>query len=173
LTEFLRPRAIRASDDVSEFRCGEARLDDWLSRRSLRSEKWGGARTFVTTPASEDSNTIVAGYYCLSASSLVRSESPGRLTRNMPDPIPVALIGRLAVAEQYGGQGLGASLLQDAVVRAISAADAIGFRAIVVHSLNDGAKSFYRRFGFTPFPDASRALYLLTADAVETVRHAL
>lgn len=111
----------------------------------------------------------VAGYYCLSASALARDEAPQALGSHMPDPIPIVLLGRLAVDRDFAGQGLGASLLQHATVRALDAAESIGIRAMLVHALTDSVVPFYERFGFERFPGQSRTLFLLTADARATL----
>lgn len=111
----------------------------------------------------------VAGYYCLSARSLVRDETPPALARRSPNPIPVVLIGRLAIDQQFSGHGLGTSLLQHAVLQAISAAEIIGMRAILVHALTEDVIPFSERFGFVRFPGSSRALYLLASDARATL----
>jgi GNAT superfamily N-acetyltransferase len=87
----------------------------------------------------------------------------------MPDPIPVVLIGRLAVSQQFQRQGLGMSLLQDAIFRALGAAETIGFRAFIVHALNSNAVDLYAKFGFTMFPKSETTMYMLTKDAVATV----
>ena len=111
----------------------------------------------------------VAGYYCLSASSLRSEDAAGALKRNMPDPIPIILIGRLAVDSGFGGMGLGASLLQDATAKSIEASRLVGARAVLVHALNETAESFYKKFGYTLVPNSARVMYLLMADAEATV----
>ena len=117
-----------------------------------------------------DQNTgQVAGYYCLSASSLRSEDATGGLRRNMPDPIPVILIGRLAVDEAYTGAGVGASLLQDAVLKSVQASRLIGARAILVHALSDAARAFYEHFGFTLIPSSTRALFITMQDAEATL----
>lgn len=111
----------------------------------------------------------VAGYYSLSSSSLVRSDAPPDLAARQPDPIPVVLLGRLAVDREFAGRGLGSSLLQHAILRAIEAAETIGIRAILVHAISDELVTFYERFGFTTFPGQERTLFLLVADARATI----
>lgn len=91
----------------------------------------------------------------------------------MPDPIPVILIGRLAVEQGHHGRGLGAALLRDAIMRSVEASTIIGARAIFVAAIDDAAVRFYERFGFTPLPGVSRLLYLLVADAERTLDEAL
>jgi GNAT superfamily N-acetyltransferase len=166
LSKFSTPRALSPSDRVGEFDCGEMSLNDWLNSRALKNEQTGASRTFVSL----DVSALIAGYYCLSASALSLEESPGRVKRNMPAPIPVILIARLAVDSRFKGAGLGASLLQDAVLKGLEASRIVGARAFVVHALNDSAEGFYRKFGFQLMPPTSkRAMNLLIADAVETV----
>lgn len=149
------------------FDCGEPSLNNWLTLRALRNETAGSSRTFISVNADTDE---VAGYYCLSASSLLRENAPGAVARNMPDPIPVILIGRLAVDLRHKGLGLGASLLQHAILKGIEASRSIGARAFIVDALTEAAGTFYARFGFTPIPpDNERTMYLLLKDAEETL----
>lgn len=163
MSSFRPPRAIASGDRFVTFDCGEASLNEWLRSRALKNETVGASRTFVSVDSDADQ---VAGYFCLSAGSLAPQEVPGRLRRNMPSPIPIILIGRLAVDTRYAGQGLGASLLQHAVLKGIEASRIVGARAFVVDALNENAESFYRRFGFECMPPSSkRAMYLLAADA--------
>jgi predicted N-acetyltransferase YhbS len=90
----------------------------------------------------------VVGYYALAAGSVARSETPGRIKRNMPDPIPMMVLGRLAVDRSVQGQGVGAGLLKDAVLRVMQAADIVGIRGILVDAIDDTARAFYEKFGF-------------------------
>lgn len=145
---FTPPRPLRPDDDIAGFGCGRAELNEWLVRRALRSERNRGARTYVTC---DTSSGRVAGFYSLSAFSVVRSTAPGVLSRNAPDPIPAVLLGRLAVDQRFQGARLGASLLHDAVGNSTSAAERIGLRALVVDALDDGAAAFYVRYGFRSF----------------------
>lgn len=161
------PRALSASDIYSTFDCGEPSLNDWLKKRALRNETAGSARTFVSIDA--DSGEI-AGYYCLSASSLLREDAPGAVARNMPDPIPVILIGRLAVDQRFKGHSLGASLLQHAILKGVEASRMIGARAFIVDALNEPAAAFYAKFGFAPMAaDRERPMYLLLKDVAATL----
>ncbi len=154
-----------AGDIVSEFRCGEESLEVWLRGRARSNERSGASRTMVSVTR----DGRVAGYYCLSASSLVREEGPPALAAGMPSSIPVVLLGRLAVDNAFQAQGLGYSLLQHATARALEAAETIGIHAMLVHAINDDVVPFYERFGFTAFPDQQRTLYLLTKDARATL----
>jgi len=164
---FRSPRPLLAADNVSTFDCGAASLNDWLRTRALKNETTGASRTFVSIDSETDT---VAGYYCLSASSLLLEAAPGSVRRNMPDPIPVILIGRLAVDQPFKGKGLGASLLQHALLKGLEASRIIGARAFIVDALDDDAERFYSKFGFELMPPASkRAMYMLVKDAEATL----
>jgi predicted N-acetyltransferase YhbS len=166
LSSFGRPRPITANDDVSTFACGQQTLDNWLHLRAIKNEADGNSRTFVTI---ERETGLIAGYYCLSSHSVSREEASGSLRRNAPDPIPVVLIGRLAVDSRFQGQGVGYSLLQDALSKGIEAANLVGSRAFLVDALDRTAVTFYEKFGFRLMPDSARALYILAKDARATV----
>ncbi len=143
----LPPRPIARDHDLSAFDCGRPVLDDWLKRRALRNEESGASRTYVVCERNE-----VVAYYCLANGAVLHRNAPGRLRRNMPDPIPVMVIGRLAVHRRLHGQGFGASLLRDALMRTASAAEIAGIRAALVHALDEEAAAFYRRHGFLASP---------------------
>ncbi|TXM67170.1 GNAT family N-acetyltransferase [Methylobacterium sp. WL8] len=137
------------------FSCGRPVLDDWLKRQARRSEG-RFARTYVVC-----ADGAVVGYYCISAGTVAREDAPGRIRRNAPEPIPVSILGRLAVDQRWAGRGLGADLLADALRRIANAADVIGIGAVLIHALDDQALAFYRRQAeFLEFPDRSRTLFL-------------
>lgn len=144
---FAAPRPLASDNDLDSFFCGVAPLDDWLKRRAWRNEVEGASRTFVCCAGDR-----IAGYYSLAAGSVLREAATGAVGRNMPEPVPVVLIARLAVDRQWQGQGLGISLLHDAVLRVVAAADIIGVRAILVHAMSEEAKAFYERYGFRVSP---------------------
>lgn len=154
---------------MAQFDCGERSLNNWLNLRAIKNETNGNSRTFVTI---ERESGLIAGYYCLSSHSIAHEDTNANLRRNAPNPVPVILIGRLAVDDRYKGKGIGASLLQDALLKGIEAADIIGSRAFLVDALNEDAQSFYGRFGFTVLPGSGRAMYILTKDARRTVEEA-
>ncbi|MEU4014281.1 GNAT family N-acetyltransferase [Microbacterium sp. NPDC028030] len=165
MTDFLVPRPLAAGDTLSQFRCGEESLDIWLRGRARRNERSGASRTMVSVTRSGR----VAGYYCLSSSAIDRREGPPPLAAGMPPSVPVVLLGRLAVDQEFAGRGLGGSLLQHATLRALEAAQTIGIHAMLVHAISDDVVPFYERFGFTGFPEEQRTLYLLTKDARATL----
>lgn len=142
------PEPLSAEHDVGAFECGEASLDDWLKRRALPNQLSAAARTFVVL----DENRFVVGYYALAAGAVAHEGATGAARRNMPDPIPVLVLGRLAVARRAQGLKLGAALLQDAVFRAMAVSENAGVRALLVHALGEAAKAFYEHYGFQGSP---------------------
>jgi GNAT superfamily N-acetyltransferase len=118
-------------------------LDDWLRNRARANEQSGASRTFVAA-----TGTRAVGYYALTVGSIAHVVSSGRVRRNMPDPVPVAIVARLAVDQEWQGTGLGGDLLRDAVLRTLGAAQTLGIRALMTHALSDEARSFYQRYGF-------------------------
>ena len=128
------------------------------------NEAKGGARTYVACDGDR-----VAGFYSLAASSVERRRVSSRVGRNMPEPIPIILLGQLAVDTDYQGRRLGSDLLIDAARRALAASDLIGARAIVVEAIDDSAKSFYERFGFRPFSEREPLMLLLRTSELATL----
>lgn len=92
----------------------------------------------------------MVAYYALAAGSLDRAEAPGPLRRNIPDPIPAIVLGRLAVDRRYGGRGIGAGLLKDALLRSVQVANQVGARVLLVQALDNSAAAFCQRHGFVP-----------------------
>jgi GNAT superfamily N-acetyltransferase len=107
----------------------------------------------------------VMGYYSLAAGSLMPGAATGRVRRNMPSPVPVVLLGRLAIDRAWQGRGLGGDLLRDAVLRIVAAGETIGVRAILVHAISDAAKVFYEKHGFRPSPVDTMTLMITVAEA--------
>ena len=141
------PEPLVSDHELEAFECGVATLDEWLKRRARRNELEGASRTFVICTGKR-----VVGSYSLAAGSVLHVVATGKVRRNMPDPVPALLLGRLAVDQAWSGKGLGADLLSDAILRAIGAAESIGVRAILVHAISDTAKAFYERHGFRSSP---------------------
>ena len=153
------PEPLDAHHDTESFSCGVASLDTWLKRRALKNQATGVSRTFVAC----DGGGVVA-YYCLASSAVSVDEAPGRFHRNMPDPIPVVVLGRLAVHHSLQGTGVGRALLRDAGLRVMQAADAIGVRGMIVHVLSAEARTFYEQVGFDPSPLDPMTLMITLAD---------
>ncbi len=142
------PQPLEATHDLARFDCGEPSLNEWLKRRALANHLSGASRTFVVV----DDQAQVVGYYAMAAGAISHESAAGAVRRNMPDPIPVLVLGRLAVDQRAQGIHLGAALLRDAVQRAAAVSQNAGVRAIVVHALNDRARDFYEHYGFQASP---------------------
>ena len=158
------PERLNAEHILDEFDCGIASLNDWLKQRARNNEQSGASRTYVVCEDSSKVSNIVA-YYCLATGAVIAREAPGRVRRNMPDPIPVMVLGRLAVDQNHQGQGLGRGLLRDAILRTLQAAEIAGIRAILVHAIDEAAGQFYQRFGFMEAPVGERVWMLRLSDA--------
>jgi len=130
-------------------------MDAWLKQRAMKSEAARYARTYVVCR-----DDVVVGYYALVMGSVVRTEAPGKLRRNAPDPIPVIILARLAVDTGHQGHAIGAGLLKDGLLRSLQASSLVGARAVLVHAITAEAVRFYERFGFEAFPAGSQTLFL-------------
>lgn len=142
------PQPLTARHLLDTFDCGEPSLDEWLKRRALANQLGGASRTFVVA----DAEDRVVGYYSLAAGAVSRNLATGGVRGNMPDPVPVLVLARLAVERNAQGMQLGAALLQDAVNRAVSVSQNAGVRALLVHALDDKAKQFYLHYGLVESP---------------------
>jgi GNAT superfamily N-acetyltransferase len=150
------PKPLAASLRLDDFECGESVLDDWLKRRALANQSSGASRTFVVT----DEGSRVCGYYAMAAGAVSHQLATRGVRRNMPDPVPVMVLARLAVDRRAQGLHLGAALLQDAVNRAVAVSQNAGVRALLVHALHEKAKQFYEHYGFQPSPTHPMTLML-------------
>lgn len=154
------PEKLSPEHDLSDFTSGEQALDDWLRRRAAQNESSGASRTYVVCAEKK-----VAGYYSLAVGAAAHADVPGRIRRNMPDPVPVMILGRLAVDKAFQGQGVGVGLLRDAVLRTMQAAEIAGIRALLVHAISEDAKRFYARCGFIPSPIHPKTLMITLSEA--------
>lgn len=153
------PEPLANHHELATFDSGTASLDEWLKRRAAQNQVSGASRTFVV---SDDEKVV--GYYALASSAVALAAAPGRFRRNMPDPIPVVVVGRLAVARSHQGQGLGRALFRDAGLRVVHAAETIGIRGLLVHALDEEAKAFYLRLGLEVSPLEPMTLMVTVAD---------
>jgi GNAT superfamily N-acetyltransferase len=142
------PQPLAERHATNRFDCGVESLNHWLQRRAQANQRGDASRTYVCLDAEEQ----VVAYYALASSAVAAEAAPGRFRRNMPDPIPVVVLGRLAISRHYQGMGLGRALFQDAAQRALHAADAIGIRGLLVHALSDEARNFYLGLGLEVSP---------------------
>lgn len=150
------PGPLDETQRLDAFDCGVDSLNDWLKRRARANQVSGASRTYVVT----DEEGRVAGYYCLASGALALAQAPGSIRRNMPDPVPMAILGRLAVDRNWQGHGLGAALLRDAFERTRAASNILGIRGLLVHALSDEAKAFYERYGFVASPERPMLLVM-------------
>lgn len=148
LAALTAPQPLTAAHLLDGFACGEHALDDWLQRRALANQHAGASRTFVVA----ETDKRVRAYYALAAGAVSHQWATGGVRRNMPDPIPVLVLGRLAVDRQAQGMQLGSALLQDALRRALTVAQHTGVRALLVHALHERAGAFYTHYGFAASP---------------------
>ncbi len=163
MRKIAAPEAIQNKHKLDAFNCGESSLDEWLQRRALKNEILGASRTFVACVEVKGQQQVV-GYYALAAGSVVHSLVSSKVKRNRPNPVPVMVLGRLAIDQHWQGHGLGYSLLRDALLRSKAASEHIGARALLVHALSDHAKRFYEHFGFRTSPIEEQTLMLLFSE---------
>jgi predicted GNAT family N-acyltransferase len=141
-----------------EFSCGKPPLDVFIRQQAAQYEKKGVGRTYV---AVRPGDVRVIGYYTLAAAAVPFEQFPEAVARKLPKhPVPVVLLGRLAVSQAEKGQGLGAGLLIDAFKRAARTAEHVGTFALFVEALDPEAKGFYSRYGFIPLKDQELRLFL-------------
>lgn len=153
------PEPLTAQHDTQGFACGARSLDVWLQTRALKNQLTCASRTFVVCEG-----VAVRAYYALASSAVALEMASARLRRNMPDPIPVVVLARLAIDLSLHGQGLGRSLVRDACLRVGAAAECIGVRGMLVHALTPEARAFYLHVGFEPSPLEPMTLMATLAD---------
>jgi GNAT superfamily N-acetyltransferase len=161
LDNLRSPEKLNLSHQIKGFDSGNSQLDDWLKNKAIKNEFEGASRTYVLC-----TDDVVIGFYCLANGSVFQSVATGKVRRNMPDPIPVMVIGRLAIDRSWQGKGLGRALLRDAVLRTLQASEIAGIRAILVHAISENAKVFYEQCGFTASPMDEMTLMIRVKDAI-------
>lgn len=164
--ELSPPELLSDHHVIDDFDCGETSLNDWLRRRGLQNQASGASRTYVACTRSR----IVAGYYCLSASMISHAAAIGSVRRNMPDPVPMMLLGRLAADVKWRGQGIGPALMKDAVLRTLEVSESVGVRGLMVHALSEQAKRFYKGWDFQESPVDPSNFMILLKDIAHTIR---
>lgn len=143
-----RPSPLSDGHRLDDFQCSSPELTKWLLERARQNQASGASRCFVVS----DEQRHVVGYYALAAGAVAHEDAPGRIRRNMPDPIPVIVLGRLAVHVDWVGQGIGQGLLKDAVQRTLQTCEQVGARALLCHAIDEAAKTFYLKHGFIVSP---------------------
>jgi GNAT superfamily N-acetyltransferase len=161
-----RPRPLAVDDDRNVFDCGRESLNIWFRRHAWANHASGASRVNVITGTASGR---IAGYVTLSAAQIERAFLPKPMQRNRPDPIPVTLLGQLAVDKDYQGQGHAVTLLLFALKTALHAAEAVGSMGVITHPLDDGVRGFYARWGFQDLPfDPRRAMIVRMIDVRES-----
>lgn len=141
------PAPIQMTHTLDAFDCGEESLNRWLKERARKREETHSARTYVTCVGD-----VVVGYSCLASGAVTRAGAAKSLQRNMPGPVPVMILGRLAIDRSHQGQGIGQALLRDAILRTLSVSELAGVVALLAHALNEQARQFYLRYEFLVSP---------------------
>ncbi len=159
--------ALSKAHDLSGFDCGtHESLNLWLKKYALQNQANDSARTYVVHREHH-----VVGYYAISAGSVSKEQATGRASHGLANhPIPISLLGRLAVHKNEQGNGIGRALLKDALLRIERAADILGIRAVLVHAIDQQAREFYERFDFDPCPEDELHLMLLMKDLRRLLR---
>lgn len=160
MTPGLRIEKLARTHDLAVFDCGSEPLNRFLQRHALQSQQAGAAQTYLALNGAE-----VMGFYSLVVGEVAYGDAPERLTKGLArHPVPIMLLARLAVSLGAQGQGLGAGLLRDAMLRTLQAADIAGIRAMAAHAKDDDARAFYARFDFTPSPTDPHHMLVLLKD---------
>jgi GNAT superfamily N-acetyltransferase len=158
------PTPLADQHQLAVFNSGVPTLDEWLKRRARANQVSGASRSFVVC-----ADNIVVGYYALASGAVNAAAAPSRFRRNMPEPIPVAVLGRLAVDQTWHGQGIGRALFRDSALRVMQAAEAIGIRGMLVHAISEEAKAFYVALGLSESPLEPMTLMVTLADLRATL----
>ena len=143
-----QPGPLSNEHRLDDFQCTSPELTRWLMTRARNNHREGASRCFVVC----DEPQRVIGYYALAAGAVSHQDVSGTVKRNMPDPVPVAVLGRLAVHADWAGQGIGRGLLKDAVQRTLQVAQHMGIRVLLCHAIDEPAKAFYVKHGFIEAP---------------------
>lgn len=170
MTAFNEPERLSSRHNTARFRCGRSVMDQWLVKYALGNQTAGMTTTFVTTVGGTED---VAGFYALSTGGVDHAQAPSRVTKGVArHPIPVIVLTRLAIHEDYQGNGLGRGLLRDSLIRVANAAEEIGVRALLIHAKDDDAREFYLRQvrEFEPSPVDPMQLFLLLKDLRIAIR---
>ena len=150
---------LNKDHDRAGFHCNVDTLDHYIHKQAGQDTKRGISRIFVAELPGNSKEIL--GYYSLSTLSVQLSDLPDNLAKKLPrHPIPAALIGRLAVSRNARGNGIGKMLLIDAIHRTLSVSDQIAIYAMIVDAVNDNARGFYEKYGFTCLKGSGTRLFL-------------
>ena len=156
---YAEPAPIKPDHRIEGFDSGKAPLDTWLRARALDNEGRASRSYVVVANTGPQAGEVVA-YYSLATGGVTLREIRGKYRHNLPNPVPVMVLGRLAVDRRHTGVGLGKALLRQAMLRTLDIAQSAGVRLLMVHAIDDDAVAFYLRYRFRMFPPGSRTMYL-------------
>lgn len=158
MTASIHVEKLRRDHALEDFDCGEAPLNRFLVRNALQNQQMGASQTYLALSGSR-----LAGYYTLVFGEVAYADAPERLQKGAArHPVPLMVLARLAVDVTFRGEGLGAALLKDAMLRTLAAAEIAGLRALAVHAKSEAARRFYAHFDFVASPvDPLHMLFLL------------
>ena len=162
------PALLGGAHIIEGFDCDDEVLNVWLRKRALKNQKSGASRTFVICI-----DHVVVGYYALASGSVERLQAPKAIARNMPESIPVVILGRLAIDSHYQGQRLGVALLKDVMLRTLNISRELGVRALMVHAISIEARDFYLKYGFKPSVMDPMTLFLSITNLRDTLKASL
>lgn len=163
--EITKPEAIKLHHQLSDFDCGIESLNTFLKKRAFHNEMRGASRTYIIT----DGSYNVIGYYTLAVGSVEHKDAKRKVKQNMPDPIPVTVLGRLAVDTSWSGKGIGKGMLREALLKTLEVSEVVGVRAMLLHAISEEAKQFYIQFGFEPCPTDEMTLMITIDDIKKTL----
>jgi GNAT superfamily N-acetyltransferase len=151
---------LRREHPLNAFYCGQPDLNNWLVKHALQNQGANAAQTYIGL-----ADGVVVGYYSLAVGQVEFADAPERLQKGLArHPVPIMLLARLAVHQQWQRKGVGRALLRDAVLRTLQAADIAGIRALAVHAKDDQARKYYEQFDFAPSPTDPLHLFVLLKD---------
>lgn len=165
---YLAPVPLTADHRIDGFDCGKTKLNDWLKAHALDNEG-RSSRTYVVVANTGPQAGDVIGYYTLATGGVTRSEMPRKIRQDLPNPVPVMMLGRLAIDERHQKRSIGPAMLREAMQRTLDISQSAGVRALMVHAIDDEAVTFYLQYGFVTFPADSRTMFL----PIETLAAAL
>jgi hypothetical protein len=162
------PRPLTADEKRELFDCGRDSLNAWFQRHAWANQVSGASRVNIIA---DDTSGQIVGYVTLSAAQIERAFLPRSQQRNHPNPVPVLLLGQLAVDIRYQGQGHAETLLLFALEVSLRAAEIVGSIGVITHPLEEELRKFYAKWDFQDLPfDPRRAMLVRMTDLRRTFR---
>ena len=165
---YSAPVPLTAEHRIEGFDCGKPKLTNWLRVHALDNEG-RSSRTYAVAANTGPQAGDAVGYYTLATGGVTRSEMPRKIRHDLPNPVPVMMLGRLAVDERHQKNGIGPAMLKEAMQRTLEISRSAGVRALMAHAIDDEAVTFYLKYGFLLFPAETRTMFL----PIETLEAAL